>query len=260
MVGGVDIRVQHGGGLGISAPDNNEWGVENVCLEAGGNQALSLLVCGHQDLTAHVPALLRTRLLVLNVYPRRAILNKHFRQLHDGCEPTMARVCICHYGIKVIYEGGLGPLFRCPAAPLLILPTVVELLCAEELIYLVGDRVVGVVRNIGPWLVGRRGRGAGLPAAHVHGVQVLGHLDHLDRVHGAEGVGAGAHGLVLAQPSVQLLRHPGAVEMHQLGALHLHHILGAVVPPCVLEALLLHPDIHLSDPLGIVCIFRFANV
>ena len=46
---------------------------------------------------------------------------------------------------------------------------------------LVGHGVVRVVRHIGPWLVGGGGRGGALPAAHVHGGQVLGHLGHLHR-------------------------------------------------------------------------------
>ena len=44
---------------------------------------------------------------------------------------------------------------------------------------LVGHGVVRVVRDVRPGLVGGGGGGRALPAAHVHGGQVLGHLGHL---------------------------------------------------------------------------------
>mmetsp|Transcript_119792 Transcript_119792/g.350263 ORF Transcript_119792/g.350263 Transcript_119792/m.350263 type:complete len:215 (-) Transcript_119792:69-713(-) len=207
-----------------------------------------MLPSGNQDLTPHVAALLGPRLLVLDVDASRAILNEHLGELHGGRKPAVASVGVGNDGIEVVNDFGLGALLWRHAAALLVLLPVVEELRAEELVHLVWHRVVGVVSHVRPWLIRRRGRRARLPAADIHGGQVLRHLDHLDGIQRAKGVGASAFGLVIAHHRVELLGDLLACEVQRHGALHLDHVLDLVRAGRVLEALTAHPRCHLLHP------------
>src|SRR5439155_17200835 len=63
----VAAAVDEGGGLGGGAGDDEARNPHDVVLEAGGVEALDLIVLGDQDLPALVPALLDAGLLVLDV-------------------------------------------------------------------------------------------------------------------------------------------------------------------------------------------------
>mmetsp|Transcript_35335 Transcript_35335/g.80257 ORF Transcript_35335/g.80257 Transcript_35335/m.80257 type:complete len:443 (-) Transcript_35335:520-1848(-) len=158
VVPGVVVGVHHAGGLGVRPAHDDERGVEDVRLQPRGDEALDLLAGGDQHLAAHVPALLGTRLLVLDVDASRTRLDEHLRQLHDSGESAMAGVGIGDDGVEEVHHRGRGPLLGRPAAALLVLLPVVELLRPEELVHLVRHRVVRVVGHVRPWLVGGRGR------------------------------------------------------------------------------------------------------
>mmetsp|Transcript_39892 Transcript_39892/g.49290 ORF Transcript_39892/g.49290 Transcript_39892/m.49290 type:complete len:299 (-) Transcript_39892:19-915(-) len=244
MVNWINVAVNHGGSLRISTCHQHQGRVEHVGLKTDGNQSLDVLLCGDQDLAAHVAALLGARLLVLNVDASSSVLDEHLRQLHGGSDASVAGVSISDDGIQVVHAGSLGAFIWLHATSLLILLAIVEQLGTEELIHLVGHGVVRVVCHIWAGLVGGGGSGRALPSADVHGGQVLGHLSDLNCVKGAEGVGAGAFGLVLTEHLVQLLRHLGSVEGHRESTLELHHVLHLVWTCGVLEALTAHPLLH----------------
>mmetsp|Transcript_44348 Transcript_44348/g.105605 ORF Transcript_44348/g.105605 Transcript_44348/m.105605 type:complete len:297 (+) Transcript_44348:885-1775(+) len=245
MVDRIDVGVDHRGSLGICACNEDQGRVQDIRLQTDGNQALNVLLSGDEDLAAHVAALLGARLLVLDVDPSSASLNEHLGQLHGGGKATVPRVCIRDDGVQVVHAGRLGTVRRAHAPALLVLLSVVEELGTEELVHLVGHGVVGVVRHVGARLVRGGGGGGALPAAHVDGGEVLGHLRDLHGVQRPEGVGAGALGLVLPQHFVQLVRDGRAGELEREGALQLHHVLNLVGPSGVLKALAAHPGLHL---------------
>mmetsp|Transcript_39874 Transcript_39874/g.120412 ORF Transcript_39874/g.120412 Transcript_39874/m.120412 type:complete len:578 (-) Transcript_39874:13-1746(-) len=259
VVDGVDVRIDHRRGLRVRTGHDDQRRVQHVGLQADGDKPLGVLPRGHQDLAAHVPALLRARLLVLDVDARRAVLDEHLRQLHRRRQAAVARVGIGDDRVQIIHARRLGALVGGHAAALLVLLAVVEQLRPEELVHLVRHRVVRVVRHVRARLVRRGGRGAALPPRNVNRGEVLGHLHHLHRVQRAEGVGAGALRLVLAHHLVELLGdlRPREVQGHR--ALELHHILHLVGPRGVLEALAGHPRRHLLHPRGPVSVLGSAR-
>mmetsp|Transcript_33377 Transcript_33377/g.71895 ORF Transcript_33377/g.71895 Transcript_33377/m.71895 type:complete len:438 (-) Transcript_33377:409-1722(-) len=167
MVNGIDVGVDHGGRLRISARHQDQGRVQHIGLKSDGNEALDVLLGRDQDLATHVSALLGARLLILDVNSRSAVLNEHLRQLHGGSDATMSSVSIRNDGVQIVHGSRLGAVLRRHTAALLVLLAVVEELRAEELIHLVGHGVVGVVRHIGSRLVGGGGGGGALPAADV---------------------------------------------------------------------------------------------
>mmetsp|Transcript_35334 Transcript_35334/g.80253 ORF Transcript_35334/g.80253 Transcript_35334/m.80253 type:complete len:443 (-) Transcript_35334:520-1848(-) len=158
VVNGVDVGVDHRGSLGVRASNKDQARVEDVRLQPACDEALDVLPRGDEDLAAHVAALLGARLLVLDVDASRTRLDEHLRQLHDSGESAMAGVGIGDDGVEEVHHRGRGPLLGRPAAALLVLLPVVELLRPEELVHLVRHRVVRVVGHVRPWLVGGRGR------------------------------------------------------------------------------------------------------
>mmetsp|Transcript_131743 Transcript_131743/g.294797 ORF Transcript_131743/g.294797 Transcript_131743/m.294797 type:complete len:543 (-) Transcript_131743:149-1777(-) len=248
VVDRIDVGVDHGGGLRIGARDKNQRRVEDVGLQAAGNEALDVLPRRYQDLAAHVPALLRAWLLILDVDARSAVLDEHLCELHGRRKTSVTSVRIRDDGIEVIHHRSLGALLGRHAAALFVLLPVMEQLGLEELIHLVRHRVVRVVRNVGAGLIGGRGRGARLPAAYIDRGNVLRHLHHLHGVQGSKGMGASSLRLVVAQHGVELLRdlRPGEMERH--GPLQLHDVLRLVGTDGVLEAIAAHPSGHGLHP------------
>mmetsp|Transcript_26255 Transcript_26255/g.54075 ORF Transcript_26255/g.54075 Transcript_26255/m.54075 type:complete len:424 (-) Transcript_26255:436-1707(-) len=159
VVDRIDVGVDHGGGLRIGARDKNQRRVEDVGLQAAGNEALDVLPRRYQDLAAHVPTLLRAWLLIFDVNSACAELDKHLCELHRRSEAAVAGVRISNNGVEVVHRGGLGALLWSHATTLLILLAVMEELRFEELIYLVRHSVVRIIGDIRPRLVRSRSRG-----------------------------------------------------------------------------------------------------
>mmetsp|Transcript_61276 Transcript_61276/g.171345 ORF Transcript_61276/g.171345 Transcript_61276/m.171345 type:complete len:559 (+) Transcript_61276:287-1963(+) len=244
VVDGVDVRVDHGRGFCVGARDDDQRRIQDVRLHPASDEALDVLARGNEYLAAHVPALFRAGLLVLDVDASGAGFDEHLAELHRGGEAAVASVRVRDDGVEIIHRSLLSALLWSHAHPLLELLPVVEKLRLEELIHLIRHSVVGVVRDVRSGLVRRGGRGRGLPAAHVHGREVLRHLHHLHRVQRAKGVRALACSLVLAQHRVELLGDLGANEVQRHGALELHDVLRLVRPGRVLETLGAHPRGH----------------
>ena len=76
LVALVAAAVEQVGRLGVGARDDDAGHAHDVELEAGGVETLDLLVRRHQHLAALVAALLRARLLVLDVVARHADLDE----------------------------------------------------------------------------------------------------------------------------------------------------------------------------------------
>src|ERR1035441_1207946 len=67
LVALVAATLDEGRGLGVGSSDKDAGDPHDVELQAGGVEALDLLVLGHNHLAALVAAFLRSRLLVFNV-------------------------------------------------------------------------------------------------------------------------------------------------------------------------------------------------
>merc|ERR1719450_1355450 len=150
MIDGVHVRIDHSCSLRVGAPDDDQRGVQNVRLEAAGDQPLAMLRGGNQDLATHVAALLGAGLLVLDMDTSCAILDEHLSELHGCCQSSMARVGICDNGVEIVNGRGGCALVGRHAATCLKLLTVMETLSPEELVNFVWHSVVGIVGNIWP--------------------------------------------------------------------------------------------------------------
>mmetsp|Transcript_42402 Transcript_42402/g.64170 ORF Transcript_42402/g.64170 Transcript_42402/m.64170 type:complete len:513 (+) Transcript_42402:271-1809(+) len=244
MVDGVDVGVNHGRSFGISSGHEDERRVQDVGLQTDGDEALAVLPSGHQNLAAHVAALLGAWFLILDVDAGGTIFDEHFCEFHCRGKTSVASVGVGNDRVEVVDRLGLGPHLGGHAASLLILLPVMEELGSEKLVHLVGNSVVRVVGDVGSRLVGSGGSGAALPARDVHSGQVLGHLSNLDGVQSTEGVGASALGLMVPHHVVQFGAQFCRGEIQWEGALHLHNILRSVRSGRVLEPLAIHPRLH----------------
>lgn len=166
----------------------------DIGLGTNGNQAVDMLADGHQDLSGHVPALLRSWGLVLDVNTGSTLLNEQFGQLHDCGQASVSSIGIGNDGPKVIDVSELAAVrFRQGGNTLFPLLAVVEELGHEEVGDLVGDGSlveistwreiasrcqthVWIVREIWAGLIRGGGRRGGLPAGNVDGIEEFRHL------------------------------------------------------------------------------------
>lgn len=105
MIAGVDRGRDQRGGFGVGAGDGEEVRAHYVSLGADGDEAVDVLRDGHEDLAGHVAALLRAGGLVLNVDPRRSLLDEELGELHYGGEAAMARIGVGDDGTEVVDVG-----------------------------------------------------------------------------------------------------------------------------------------------------------
>mmetsp|Transcript_29781 Transcript_29781/g.97041 ORF Transcript_29781/g.97041 Transcript_29781/m.97041 type:complete len:536 (+) Transcript_29781:321-1928(+) len=179
LVADVPVAVDEVGRLGVGARHDDRVAAHDVALEASRDEAVDVLLRRNEHLAAHVTALFRARLLVLEVHARRATLDKHLDELHNSGEPAVAGVGVRNHGEHVVHGRSGLTAARRPAEPLLALLAVVELLSLEELLNLVRHRVHRVVGNVRTRFVrGARCRAA-LPTADVDGCEVLRHSHRL---------------------------------------------------------------------------------
>ena len=154
VVARVDGRRDQRGGFRVGARYGEQVGAHDVGLCADRDQAVDVLGDGDQDLARHVAALLGARGLVLDVDACGALFDEELGELHDGSEAAVAGVGVGDDGAEVVDVGDLGALlFGCGEAFFSLL-AVMEELCHEEMLDLVGDGVHGVVRQIWGGLVG----------------------------------------------------------------------------------------------------------
>mmetsp|Transcript_14527 Transcript_14527/g.19878 ORF Transcript_14527/g.19878 Transcript_14527/m.19878 type:complete len:229 (+) Transcript_14527:1097-1783(+) len=215
MIPPIHIGIQQCRRFCIRPCHNDQGHPQNIRSQPCRDQAINVLLRGHQNLPSHMAALLGARLLVFQMYPSSPSLDKELGELHDSGEPAVARVCIRDYGSEVVGARDRRVLRRVGGeeerSALLVLSLVVVQLRPDELVYLVGDGVHGVVGKVWAGVVGGGCGGAALPAGDVDGGEGGRHLDGLDWVQGSEGVRVAACGVEGRQQGVQLLGREGAV-------------------------------------------------
>lgn len=149
--------------LRVGAGHDKVLHTHDVVLKTDSNQTVDMFGDGHEYFSGHVPALLRTGRLILNVNTSSTLLDEHFRQLHNGCKTTMARVSISHNGPHVVHVGRLSTLLGGHTATGILLLAIMEKLCHKQVLNLIGHRVRWVVSQVGTRLVRRAGCARALP-------------------------------------------------------------------------------------------------
>ena len=166
----------------------------DICLRSDSDQSVDMLADWHQHFTRHVSALLGPRRLIFNMNAGGTVLDEQLGQLHDGCKTTMTCVSIRNDRSEEISICNAATVGFGSGDSLFSLFAVVKELSQPQLMDLVWNSVLlklsegnrdrkgaavsyhWVVSKIRRWLVRRRGGGRALPAGHVDGVQVFGHL------------------------------------------------------------------------------------
>ncbi len=92
MIALVAATLDEGRGLGVGSGDNDARDPHDVELQAGGVEALDLLVLGHNHLAALVAAFLRSRLLVFDVVAGHADLDEAADEIADMSVSTVTGV------------------------------------------------------------------------------------------------------------------------------------------------------------------------
>jgi hypothetical protein len=145
MVAVVDVGGDEGGGFRVGTSDNKILNTHDVVLQTDGDETVDVLRDGDQDLASHMTTLLGTRCLVLDVNTSSTLLNEHLGELHDGCETTMASVGISDNGTEVVDNGSGSELRIGQSGPAFALFSVVEQLCHEQVLDLVGNGVRRII-------------------------------------------------------------------------------------------------------------------
>src|SRR5205823_3087320 len=164
--------VKPGAGLVILGPGN----LHDVELEPRGAQPLDLLVHADEHLPPLVPALLGTRLLVLDVIAGNAGFNEAPDQIPDVRLATMAGVGIGDDERPIVDLGGGGPLRLAHArAGKALVPVRREQSTHDwcRLVGHLGERIAGQIRSrvLRYRSPGRRGPAAEVDALDTHALQ-----------------------------------------------------------------------------------------
>ena len=93
----------------------------------------------------YMTALFRAGLLIFQVHTSGTSFDKEFGQLHDGRQTTVTRVTVGHNGTQVVYGRTRILSLQESLAAFHVLTTIMEELGANELVYLVGHRLRGVI-------------------------------------------------------------------------------------------------------------------
>ena len=134
-------------------------------------------------------------------------------------------------------------------------PAVVVLQGLEELVDLLRDRIIRIVREVGTGFIRRGRRRRALPSRNIDGRELGRHGRGLDGVEGAVGARVAARGRAQVQSLEELLGRRVLVRRFALErAAHGHHILGGVGPFDALPAGLLPLGLERGDLRGVhVC-------
>ena len=108
VVAGVDGGADQRGGLGVGSCDDHQLGVHYVRAHSDGDQSVDVLLDWDDTPAGHVATLLVGGRLVLHVDTGCAALDEHLGQLEDGCEATVACVCVGDDGGHVVDGGSHG--------------------------------------------------------------------------------------------------------------------------------------------------------
>jgi hypothetical protein len=235
--------------LGVGAGHDDPGHAHDVELEAGGREALHLLVLRDEHLAALVAALLHAGLLVLDVVAGHADLDEAPDQVADVGVAAVAGVGVGDD------EGAEVHLGRAPALLLGHARAREELVPvggeerADDGRGLVGHLAERVAGQVGPWVLVGRALGRGRPAAQVDALDP--HLLHRHGLAGRVGAEGGDRLLLvveLPQPRIEPL---GGAAGHRVvgadGAALLHHLARRVDPLDSLEAGAREPLAQLCD-------------
>lgn len=114
----------------------------DICLRSDSHQAVDMLTNGNQDLSSHVTAFLSSRRLIFDVYSSSSSFDEQPRQLHNSGKPAMASISVRNDWAEVVNIWLLSTFgWRHGEAGLTLLP-VVEELCLEQMLDLIGDRIL----------------------------------------------------------------------------------------------------------------------
>jgi hypothetical protein len=153
-------------------------------------------------------ALLDTRLLILEMNTTSASINKHLSEFHNWCDPAKAGISVGYARYQVINLFNLFFLLLGKVWSLFILLSVMEKLCTNQLLHLVGYCVHGIVSKVGPRLMDVRDVSWWtLPARNIDGREIFAHVGHLNHIESTIGLRGSFRLEVWVQGPVQLLRH-----------------------------------------------------
>ena len=224
LVVGIHLIGQEVGRLGVGARQDQGGDTHDVGRQTRGDQLLHRLAGGHQDLAAHVAALLHGGELVLEVHPGGAGGDHVLHQLIGIEHAAKAGLGVRDDGQEVVDVALVAGADA--AGPLDLVGTLEGVVDAPDH---GRDRVVGVERLVGVHGLGGVAVGGDLPAGEIDGLDPgLGLLQGLT-------AGDGAHAVHIA------LLGPAADQVPQLGraalgvgvlgldaAAQAHHVSGAV--------------------------------
>ncbi|KAH3666964.1 hypothetical protein OGAPHI_003414 [Ogataea philodendri] len=180
VVSGVDRGGDQGGSLGVGSGNTQKVGTKDISRSTDSNQSVDVFLDRNKHLTGHVSTLLGSSGLVLNVDSCGSVLNEHLGELHNGSGTSVSSISIGNDWSEKVNVWQFGTLLLGQRKSLVSLLSVVEKLGIEQVLHLVWNSVHRVVCKVWRWLVRGRGGGRGLPSRNVDGVQVLGHLGHVN--------------------------------------------------------------------------------
>src|SRR6266540_6280837 len=138
MIPCIDIRRDKRSRLRVRSGNNQILNTHNIELKSNRDQAVDMLLDWNKDLSSHMSTLLRSGCLVFDMNTSRSLLDEHLRELHDSRQPAMPRICIGNYRAQVIHIRRLGKFFFCHPRTSFALLSIMEELCHEQMLDLIG--------------------------------------------------------------------------------------------------------------------------
>ena len=117
----------------------------DVRLGSNRHQSVDMLADGDQHLAGHVPALLGSWGLILNMNTCCTTFDKQLRQFHNCRQPSVPGISIGDNGSEIVDIGNLVTVGLGCRDSLFVHFSVVKELCLEQLIHLPGDSVLVMV-------------------------------------------------------------------------------------------------------------------
>lgn len=142
MIASIDGRGDESGSLGIGTGNSDKISAHHISLSADRDKTVDVFTNRDQDLASHMAALLGTGGLVLDVNSGGTALDKEAGELEDGGDTTVTGVGIGDDRAEVVNVREGGALGFGGGKTVLALLAVVEELSLEEVLDLVGDRVL----------------------------------------------------------------------------------------------------------------------